>query len=457
MKQLLILLLLLFPAAAEEAYRKVRFVSFPNHAEIRIGQRLVGYTGEWVTVQRELFANAQGQLEARTLRLTLPHHAEVSLEKFYWDQLQEGKVIRPDFDLKPDHLGIFLLDHRSEFGLLLALLAAAASAIWLRSKRTLLVAQDKLREVEVRHEEVQEDLAELATRKELDQDHWLGRTVGGYHTLKLIGRGAQGAVYRARCQDGSGPELAALKISISPSDQADDIREFKARIQREYSTPSRVHSPFLLRYFGVGDVNETTCYLVMELIEGGMDLHKWSLAHPEDPLRFLTILQKAARGLAQAHAAQILHRDLKPENILVTPDLTPKIADFGCALDALRTRLTQGDKTFGTPIFMAPEVCCQEEAVPASDQYSLGVIAYAYFNQGRVPHRAALDNPDFGMAFNRFLLARIQEPAEPIEGVSDEVNQCLARMLALRPENRFPDVASALDQLVAAFSGSQSR
>jgi serine/threonine-protein kinase len=286
----------------------------------------------------------------------------------------------------------------------------------------------------------------------------LDRSIGGYRTLRQIGRGAQGAVYQARCEDGgSGPATAALKISIAPGTSAAEVAEFKARIQRECATPSRVHSPYLLRYFGVGDINETTCYLIMEYIEGGLDLHKWSEAFPAEPGLFLDILRKVAQGLAKAHAAAILHRDLKPENILLTPDLTPKIADFGCALDTLRTRLTQGDKSFGTPIFMAPEICCQQDALPASDQYSLGVIAYAYLNGGRVPHREALDHPDFAMAFGRFLAARIQEPAAPIEGLSQEVNQCLGRMLQRLPENRYPNVEIAFDQLVCAFSGSHKR
>lgn len=321
-------------AGGEEAYRKVRFASSPDRAEVWIGQNLVGRTGQFVVVPRQLFADANGQLGSRTLRIKLPQHADFLLEKFYWDQLQEGGDIysadgKP-FPLEPDHFGIFLLDHRYEFGLLLS----AALVFWMRSRKTLRVAQEKLKEVEVREEEVQENLAELAVRKELAQDHWLDRTIGGYRTLKQIGRGAQGTVYQARCQDGSGPELAAVKISIAPTTDPDQIREFKARIHRECSTPSRVNSPYLLRFYDVGDINETTSYLVMEFIDQGMDLHKWSLAHPDEPGQFLSILHKAAQGLAKAHAAQILHRDLKPENILITPDLCPKIADFGCALYA---------------------------------------------------------------------------------------------------------------------------
>ena len=462
MKKLIALLLLvLSTASAEEAYRKVRFNSSPSQAEVRIGQQRVGKTGQFVSVSRHLFENAKGQIESRSLVMTLPHHADVVLDKFYWDQLQEGKEIFAEdgkpFALKPDHFGIFLLDHFMGLGLLLLSLATVGITVLLLSRRTLQTAQAKLKEVEVRQDEVEENLAELATRKTLDQDHWLDRTIGGYHTMKQLGRGAQGSVYQARCQDGSGPDIAALKVSSAPTSVAEEIREFKARIQREYTTPSRIQSPYLLRYFGAGEINETTCYLVMELIEGGLDLHKWTLAHADQPELFLSILQKVASGLGKAHAAKILHRDLKPENILLTPDLSPKIADFGCALDTLRTRLTQGDKSFGTPIFMAPEVCCQQDAVPASDQYSLGVIAYAYLNEGKVPHQAALDHPDFGLAFNRFLMARIQEPAPPIEGLSDEVNRCLLRMLDPRPENRYPDVESALEQLVSAYSANQSR
>jgi serine/threonine protein kinase len=60
-------------------------------------------------------------------------------------------------------------------------------------------------------------------------------------------------------------------------------------------------------------------------------------------------------GLNYLHANHIAHRDIKLENVLVDDALTFKLGDLGTA-----RRIDDMFNTFaGTPIYMAPEVCCR--------------------------------------------------------------------------------------------------
>ena len=93
-----------------------------------------------------------------------------------------------------------------------------------------------------------------------------------------------------------------------------------------------------------------------------------------DTLRLTT---EIARGLHAAHESGLVHRDVKPANIFLTASEQAKVGDFGIAqIDDIsgRTRTTSGHP--GTPLYMSPE---QERMTaylrPASDQYSLGLVA----------------------------------------------------------------------------------
>ena len=59
-------------------------------------------------------------------------------------------------------------------------------------------------------------------------------------------------------------------------------------------------------------------------------------------------------GLNFLHANHVVHRDIKLENVLVDDALTFKLGDLGSArrIDVMLTSFA------GTPMYMAPEVCC---------------------------------------------------------------------------------------------------
>lgn len=74
----------------------------------------------------------------------------------------------------------------------------------------------------------------------------------------------------------------------------------------------------------------------------------------------------------------ISHRDLKPENLLCEDGdentITVKLTDFGFA--CFFTPGEKKDLSLGSPLYMAPELCSEDEYDKRVDVWSTGVITY---------------------------------------------------------------------------------
>jgi serine/threonine protein kinase len=90
------------------------------------------------------------------------------------------------------------------------------------------------------------------------------------------------------------------------------------------------------------------------------------------------VVRDLAEALAYAHGLGIVHRDVKPANIMLDERAQPHLMDFGLAHRHDAAQLTHEGAILGTPAYMAPEQAQGQtgEPLPASDQYSLGVVLY---------------------------------------------------------------------------------
>ena len=204
----------------------------------------------------------------------------------------------------------------------------------------------------------------------------------------------------------------------------------------------------LLNHVGIANVfdygeEEGSAYLVMELVPGqplsSIIEHEQVLS----PDRTLSMIAQTARALSVAHAQGLVHRDIKPGNLLITPDGRVKVTDFGIARLADQVPLTQTGQVMGTAQYLSPEQAIGRAATPASDVYSLGIVAY----EGLVGHR-----PFTGPTAVDIAIAHVNTPVPPLPGDIDPALAALVmRMLAKEPEERPRSAASlarALDEML---------
>src|SRR5262249_35163443 len=139
----------------------------------------------------------------------------------------------------------------------------------------------------------------------------------------------------------------------------------------------------------------------------------------------LDIVEQIASALDYAHAQQIVHRDLKPANIMFSEQNQPVIVDFGLAR-LLEITAHQDDGTLlgsdnrGTPAYMSPEQALGRYVSPASDQYSLALIAYEML---------AKQLPFEGKTISDILTAKISKSIIPLNEVAPQYSQAVSMVL----------------------------
>ena len=199
-----------------------------------------------------------------------------------------------------------------------------------------------------------------------------GAVLGGRYALdEQIGNGGYGEVWRATDTVLSRP--VAIKLLHPRYAQRS---EGLARFRAEARHAGGLSHENIARVFDYGEpAGGQPPYLVMELVDGP-SLEAALAGGPLESSRTMDIVAQAAAGLQAAHAAGMIHRDIKPGNLLLAPGGTVKITDFGIAHTIGSASVTASGELIGTPGYLAPERAEGEQATPASDLYSLGMVAY---------------------------------------------------------------------------------
>ena len=194
---------------------------------------------------------------------------------------------------------------------------------------------------------------------------------GRYRLDEPIAAGAIGEVWRGL--DAVLERPVAIKLLRAEyAHHADTLARFRAEARHAGS----LSHPGIARVYDYSDADPPhPPFLVLELVDGP-SLARLLAGGPLDCARVMDVVAQAAAGLYAAHRAGLVHRDIKPGNLLLSQDGLVKITDFGIAHAAGSAPLTRTGTLIGTPAYLAPERVAGAPATPASDLYSLGVVAY---------------------------------------------------------------------------------
>jgi serine/threonine protein kinase len=305
-------------------------------------------------------------------------------------------------------------------------------------------------------------------------DALIGRTVADKFQIEaLVGRGAMGAVYKAR-------QLALTRkiaLKVMRVHGAADAK-YATRFKREAKTASLLDHPNLVRVLDFGQEPDGVLYIAMEYLEGRNLLAAIRDDWPLSIERVVAILSQTLSALAVAHEMGIVHRDLKPENIMLVSTKdddgveteTVKVCDFGVAkfvedaaidpgtpslhsrTSSNTTTLTAHGMTVGTPSYMPPEQALGEPTDARSDLYAVGVILFQLLTR-RLPFEAntAL----------KVMIEHIEKPVPAPSSIEPSVDPRLERVclkaLRKRPEKRYQsarDMRAEIRAVLGAPSGS---
>lgn len=268
--------------------------------------------------------------------------------------------------------------------------------------------------------------------------------VGRYSLIRLLGRGAMGAVYLAR-DPLFDREVALKTVVLPPGSSADEQELGRARFLQEARLSGRLSHPNIVAVHDCGEEGRTL-WLSMEFVSGGNLVTRMSPEAGPFPLADrVAILADVAGALAHAHARDVLHRDVKPANILLTPAGSAKVSDFGIGkLLGGGVDLTATGEMVGSPAYMSPEQMRGEAVDARSDIFSFGILLYQVLT-GRKPFPAE----------NLTSLVRQVQHEQPTDprGLNAEVPEhavgILGRLLAKRPEDRFASAGEVETELRA--------
>ena len=247
---------------------------------------------------------------------------------------------------------------------------------------------------------------------------------GRYRIDGLLGRGGMSEVYLG--YDERLDRRVAIKVLRQPagpvarvapdSPEAAEILDARDRDRRRFLREIRVTAR--LEHPGTPAVYDTgvetgpdgasRVWLVMQLLRGSTlealldraDFSASAYASGTAPTVSwaAAIAAQIAAVLVDVHRVDIVHRDIKPSNVMVTEGGLVKVLDFGIAIlrgASALPRLTQVDRTVGTPPYMSPEQCLGQPVAAASDVYSLGCLLcelltgdQPFFGSESVPLRA---------------------------------------------------------------------
>ena len=272
--------------------------------------------------------------------------------------------------------------------------------------------------------------------------------IQGFDIVEKIGWGGMGEVFLAiRKSDRKVLAIKTIRPQVAGSNEA------VQRFLREARILESLRHPHIVA-FGEMGLCGGLLYFAMEYVRGKNAKQLVAETGPMKVSRAVKVVNQLLKGLEYAHGRQCVHRDIKPSNLLVGEEQKRdcvKLSDFGLARTYQATTMSgltvTGDVAGSVP-FMAPEQIVNfRGAKPSVDQYGAAATLY-YMLTGKYVF-------DFPKGTSTRLKMILQDDPVPIQERRAEIPKrlaaCTHRALAVKPENRFENIAAFRKALKACF------
>jgi serine/threonine-protein kinase len=287
-----------------------------------------------------------------------------------------------------------------------------------------------------------------------------GQTIAGKYRLnRLLGTGGMASVWSAT--NVFTEREFAVKFMLP---QVARTPEAARRFLLEAKVSARINHPNIIEVIDVGQAEDASLFLVMELLTGvSLDVAVRRQKPPMLVHDFLVVMKDVAEALVAAHRSGVIHRDLKPTNIFLHKDrdgrVVPKILDFGVSKileEENNTALTVIGTVLGSPLYMSPEQAMGAAGIDGrTDVFAFGSILFEALTAQR-----AFDGPNFNaliVAIATTQPKRIDDAAPELpEPVRALVRECMVTDKTQRLGS-FDKIVERLNVLLAELEKSELR
>ncbi|HLK38702.1 MAG TPA: protein kinase [Polyangiaceae bacterium] len=283
-----------------------------------------------------------------------------------------------------------------------------------------------------------------------------GQTIAGKYRLnRLLGTGGMASVWSAT--NVFTEREFAMKFMLP---QVARTPEAARRFLLEAKVSARINHPNIIEVIDVGQAEDGSLFLVMELLTGhSLDVVVRRQKPPMPVKEFILFMRDVAQALAAAHRSGVVHRDLKPTNIFLHNDrdgrMVPKILDFGVSKileEENNTALTVVGTVLGSPLYMSPEQAMGAEGIDGrTDVFAFGAILFEALSGQR-----AYDAPNF----NALIVTIATTQPRPIDEAAPHlpaplrslIRDCLVTDKTKRLES-FDRIVDRLDEMLPDLLG----
>src|SRR5258708_417640 len=252
-----------------------------------------------------------------------------------------------------------------------------------------------------------------------------GQTIAGKYRLnRLLGTGGMASVWSAT--NVFTEREFAMKFMLP---QVARTPEAARRFLLEAKVSARINHPNIIEVIDVGQAEDGSLFLVMELLTGvSLEVAIRRQKPPMTVHEFMGHMRDIAVALATAHRRGVIHRDLKPTNVFLHQDrdgrLVPKILDFGVSKileEEQNTALTMAGTVLGSPHYMSPEQAMGSSGLDGrTDVFAFGGILFE-----ALTGRRAYEAPNF----KALIVTIATQPPERIDDAAPQLPEALRALV----------------------------